>query len=153
MNKSSRIGNVFWAKICTASFLDMQVFCWVILRIWDLESSINTTFFDPGRCSIRTKRTRIKKWMNNPYKIQISMNLMLDVCGSFEEMELLRVYMTNMAVIATGMLVLKCSALKYRVTCKKISVRTIQWQTFSFLFVFLFHLHDKNLHDIIHINS
>ena len=68
----------------------------------------------------------MKKWMNNPYKIQISMNLMLDVCGSFEEMELLRVYMTNMAVIATGMLVLKCSALKYRVTFKKISVRTIQ---------------------------
>ena len=36
-----------------------------------------------------------------------------------EETELLRVYMTNMAVIATGMLVLKCSALKYKVTWKK----------------------------------
>ena len=50
--------------------------------------------------------------------IQISINLMSEVCGSFEEIELLRVYMTNIAVMETGMAVLKCSLLKYRVACK-----------------------------------
>ena len=43
------------------------------------------------------------------------MNLMVDVCGSLEAIELLRVYITNIAVTETGMLVLKCSFLKNKV--------------------------------------
>ena len=54
--------------------------------------------------------------MNNPYRIQTSTNLILDVWGSFEDTELFRVYMTSIAVMATGIAVLKCSALKYKVT-------------------------------------
>ena len=51
--------------------------------------------------------------------IQMSMNLMSEVWGSFEEIELFRVYMTSMAVIETGMAVLKCSRLKYKVAWKE----------------------------------
>ena len=47
--------------------------------------------------------------------IQMSMNLIVDVTGSFEATELLRVYITSIAVIETGILVLKCSLLKNKV--------------------------------------
>ena len=45
----------------------------------------------------------------------MSMNLIVDVIGSFEATELLRVYITSIAVMETGMLVLKCSLLKNKV--------------------------------------
>ena len=44
--------------------------------------------------------------------IQMSTNFIVDVCGSFEEMEPFNVYITNMAVMAAAILVLKCSLLK-----------------------------------------
>ena len=50
-----------------------------------------------------------------PNSIQISMNLTYDVGGSLDETDWLSVYITNMEVMATGILVLKCSSLKYTV--------------------------------------
>ena len=43
------------------------------------------------------------------------MNLTYDVGGSLDETDWLSVYITNMEVMATGILVLKCSSLKYTV--------------------------------------
>ena len=48
------------------------------------------------------------------------MNFNPAVCGSVLETELLSVYMTNMAVMDTGIAVLKCSFLKYNVACDKL---------------------------------
>ena len=45
------------------------------------------------------------------------MNFKPAVCGSVLETELLSVYMTSMAVMDTGIAVLKCSFLKYNVAC------------------------------------
>ena len=54
----------------------------------------------------------MKKGWLNPNRSQISINFTYDVGGSLAEMDWLRVYMTSMEVIATGILVLKCSDLK-----------------------------------------
>ena len=64
-------------------------------------------------------------WRNNPKKIQMSMSLIVDVRGSFEDIELLRVYITNIAVIETGMLVLKCSFLKNKVAWNKNNIKEL----------------------------
>ena len=76
-----------------------------------------------GKCSIRTCRIRMKNMRNSPKKIQISMNLMLAVFGSLAAMELLRVYITSIAVIAIGTLVLKCSLRKYKVAFENKSMK------------------------------
>ena len=65
-----------------------------------------------------TNRMMIKKGTIRPMSSQISISLIYDVGGSLEETELFRVYITSMVVTATGTLVLKCSLLKKRVTCK-----------------------------------
>ena len=108
MNIISTMGSTLSAKNLVApcavkSFLNFSP---------DLECSIKTRLFWSGRCSIRTRRMRIRKWRNKPKIIQISINLIVAVCGSLEAMEWLRVYITSIAVIATGILVLKCSLLK-----------------------------------------
>ena len=67
-------------------------------------------------CSISTTRIRIRKWINRPYRIHTSISLIVDEAGSFAETVVLRVYITSIAVIATEILALKCSGLKYKVT-------------------------------------
>ena len=59
-----------------------------------------------------------KQCIDNPNVNEL--NLIVDVWGSLEATELLRVYITNMAVMETGMLVLKCSLLKNKVAWKNI---------------------------------
>ena len=71
-----------------------------------------------GICSITMLRKIILKMMRIPKKIQMSINLRLLVCGSFAAIVRLRVTRTSSAVIPTGMLVLKCSFLKYTVDYK-----------------------------------
>ena len=108
----SKIGRTFCANNLVASLAER----FPLRDSWVLDCSTKTILEIPGRCSITTRRIIIKKWRNNPKMIQMSMNLIVDVCGSFEATELLRVYITSMAVMATGMLVLKCSLLKYKVS-------------------------------------
>ena len=57
----------------------------------------------------------MKNGSSKPYSSQMSINLIYDVGGSFEEIEPFRVYITSREVIATGTAVLKCSLSKYRV--------------------------------------
>ena len=70
------------------------------------------TVVSSGRCSMRMRRTRMMKCRKWPYMIHTSINLIIEVCGSFEDTVWFRVYITSIAVMATGMLTLKCSCLK-----------------------------------------
>ena len=77
--------------------------------------------------------------------IQISINLIVDVCGSFEEIEPFNVYMTNIAVIAAAILVLKCSLLKKSVALNNLYI--FHKQSFSFQF-YLGNSHYENGREI-----
>ena len=79
MKNSSTTGKIFWAKICMASFGENTLFCLADRLSGFLVSSIKTTLDWSGKCSIRTNSMRMTKWMNSPYMIQISMNLMHEV--------------------------------------------------------------------------
>ena len=61
--------------------------------------------------------------MMSPYNSHMSINLVYEVAGSLELMEPFSVYITNIAVMARGMAVLKCSLRKYTATFKHVVLK------------------------------
>ena len=119
INKKKDIRVKLITKIsCQIGFMTCPNFLthfWSIIALVLTFPSLNGFTVSFGRCSIRTRMMIMMNGWPNPNRSQMSMSFIYDVGGSVLDTDWLRVYMTNMEVIATGKLVLKCSGLKYTV--------------------------------------